>query len=157
MGGVGKGIIFTVLVAGTTSSISGGKFGNGAMTGAFVHLFNTLASVIASGISKQGTKKVLEENLAVDAEAKTMIISSSTGFIGGVVGGATAGVAMGPLGILIGAVSGGIYGLAGGMFTGYVINRSLKISEVKMIANHIDTLKHTAEGFVEHQKRKLLE
>jgi len=33
--------MFTSLVSGTVSEISGGKFANGAASGAFVHLFNT--------------------------------------------------------------------------------------------------------------------
>ncbi|XPV69718.1 MAG: hypothetical protein ACNI25_03905 [Halarcobacter sp.] len=44
--GVEKGTMFTSLVSGTVSEISGGKFANGAVTGAFVHLFNAEGGTI---------------------------------------------------------------------------------------------------------------
>ena len=40
--GVFKGTMITATVSGTTSNLTGGKFANGAVTGAFVHMFNDL-------------------------------------------------------------------------------------------------------------------
>lgn len=41
------GTMVTATVSGTVSEISGGKFANGAVTGAFVHLFNSLGDMLA--------------------------------------------------------------------------------------------------------------
>jgi len=38
-----KGTAITAAVSGTISEITGGKFANGAVTGAFIHLFNNMA------------------------------------------------------------------------------------------------------------------
>lgn len=46
----------TVIVAGTVSEQTGGKFANGAMTGAFIHMYNHLAvetTKAASGFHKR--------------------------------------------------------------------------------------------------------
>ncbi|XPV68057.1 MAG: hypothetical protein ACNI25_12185 [Halarcobacter sp.] len=44
--------MFTSFVSGTVSEISGGKFANGAVTGAFVHLFNAegIINMFAGGL-----------------------------------------------------------------------------------------------------------
>jgi hypothetical protein len=48
-GYVARGTIVSAVVGGTTSALSGGKFGNGAATGAFQFLFNQVASGSDSG------------------------------------------------------------------------------------------------------------
>jgi len=42
-----KGTMITAVASGTTSRLTGGKFANGAVTGAFVHMFNSWADDIA--------------------------------------------------------------------------------------------------------------
>jgi len=46
-----KGTMVTATVSGTVSEMTGGKFANGAMTGAFIHLFNDYADSYASKIA----------------------------------------------------------------------------------------------------------
>ncbi|XPV69717.1 MAG: hypothetical protein ACNI25_03900 [Halarcobacter sp.] len=137
--------MFTSLV----SEISGEKFANGAVTGAFVHLFNNWAGKAASfGAKKSADSKI--ENL--NEESKTIIRTSIGGFVGGIVGGvyigATALSVMGPLGMLIGGVAGGTYGLASGLFAGYMTNRLNRSEGFKII-------KGTTEGYIEYEKRRI--
>jgi len=44
-----KGTAITATVSGTISKITGGKFANGAVTGAFIHLFNSMADPRLNG------------------------------------------------------------------------------------------------------------
>ncbi|PLY06729.1 MAG: hypothetical protein C0625_08075 [Arcobacter sp.] len=126
-----------------------------AVTGAFVHLFNNMASALSGMASKKLTKEGMEKNLNLDGESKIMIISTAAGFVGGVVSGAISGfTALGPLGALIGGVAGGTYGLATGMFSGYLYIRFGRIPEVQMMGEHVKTLKNNVKGYIEYEKRK---
>ncbi|MFK2823087.1 RHS repeat-associated core domain-containing protein [Arcobacter sp. YIC-80] len=46
-----KGTAITMVVSGTTSQVSGGKFANGAVTGAFIHMYNKYGREIYSYMS----------------------------------------------------------------------------------------------------------
>jgi len=106
------------IVGGTASKLGGGKFANGAVSGAFVHMFNAegLASKFfakqwtqqAGGKGAEEIAKSLNTNKAVEN------ISKDAGV--GVVGGAIAGTAI--FGFPIGTIGGAIFGLAGGLVTG---------------------------------------
>ena len=51
--GVFKGTMITATVSGTTSNLTGGKFANGAVTGAFVHMFNAMSKYELEMMRKQ--------------------------------------------------------------------------------------------------------
>ncbi len=103
-------------VGGTVSEITGGKFANGAVSGAFIYMFNGLMGKIAQQTGKLAGKKAADE-LGINTSMKNIISSG----IGGAFGGAVAGfIAFGP----IGAFPGAILGLSGGLVTGTVMEAS---------------------------------
>ncbi len=53
-------------VSGTVSEATGGKFANGAMTGAFVHMFNAEFDTLGKGLEALWSKKAEIGNNAVD-------------------------------------------------------------------------------------------
>ncbi|MGP2656602.1 hypothetical protein ACOJTA_06120 [Malaciobacter sp. WC5094] len=53
------GTMVTAVVSGTVSSINGGKFANGAVTGAFVHLFNRYAGYAKN---EEGQSQRIKDN-----------------------------------------------------------------------------------------------
>lgn len=55
-GAVVGGTIASAVVGGTVSELSGGKFGNGAQTGAFQFLFNKTVHVFKDGFESEATK-----------------------------------------------------------------------------------------------------
>ena len=46
-----KGTAIMATISGTTSELTGGKFANGAVTGAFVHMFNSWADKMAESVA----------------------------------------------------------------------------------------------------------
>ena len=114
---VGRTSIMAI-IGGTFAKLGGGKFANGAMSAAFVHLFNgeLLSKILdlyaekATPYSiKQATKKELETSLP---EKFRNILASG---VGGAATGAYTGASTGtPYGIGAGAVIGFAAGLIGG-------------------------------------------
>ncbi len=110
-GGMEARTAIMAIVGGTTSEISGGKFANGAVTGAFIHLYN----------AENFGQKVM--NKAVDiyyngTRTKNMANIINRGRIGAGVGITTGGIIGGPAG----AAAFGVIGTGGGMLYGAVEN-----------------------------------
>jgi hypothetical protein len=61
-GEIAQGTIVSAVIGGTASRISGGKFANGAQTGAFQYLFNQVSSSL----------RQTEDALITDEEARTL-------------------------------------------------------------------------------------
>jgi RHS repeat-associated protein len=114
--GVVKGTAVTAAISGTVSDITGGKFANGAVSGAFIHMFNSVASVLSGQGAKKGTHEVLEDK-GVNKSMNNILSQGAAGMISGAVGGFMAG---GPIGGLVGAFVGGVFGTAMGLTTGAV-------------------------------------
>ncbi|WJG07965.1 RHS repeat-associated core domain-containing protein [Aliiglaciecola sp. LCG003] len=58
---IAKGTIVSAVIGGTASVISGGKFSNGARTGAFQYLFNQALSSIKKGYDRiETTKRIID-------------------------------------------------------------------------------------------------
>jgi len=115
-GGVTGRTLIMATVGGTVSSITGGKFANGAVSGAFIYMFNGMVGKIAQQIGKSSGKKI-GEKLELN-EPITNIFSSGTG---GAFGGSVAGfVVFGPIGIIPGA----ILGFSGGLIMGTIMEAS---------------------------------
>ena len=55
-GGVAGRTAIMAVVSGTVSQITGGKFANGAVTGAFIHLFNSEVKTIGESFEELGDK-----------------------------------------------------------------------------------------------------
>jgi hypothetical protein len=106
------------IVGGTASKLGGGKFSNGAVSGAFVHMFNAegLASKFFAkqGAQQAGGKGSEEIAKSLNANKAVENISKDAGV--GVVGGAIGGTVV--FGFPIGTIGGAIFGLAGGLVTG---------------------------------------
>ena len=106
------------VVGGTTSVITGGKFANGAESGAFVHLFNAEGVVskffLKQGAQQAGSKGAEEIAKSLNTNKAVENISKDAG--AGVVGGAIGGTIV--FGFPIGTIGGAIFGLAGGLVTG---------------------------------------
>ena len=98
------------IIGGTVSSVTGGKFANGASFGAFRYMFNDWRHKVAEQVGGKVTGETAKA-LNVNKSMSNIIKSGGQG----IVGGAIAGFAFaGP----IGAFAGGILGLAGGLIKG---------------------------------------
>ncbi|MDD3500733.1 MAG: hypothetical protein PHS85_10275 [Sulfurovum sp.] len=87
------------------------KFANGAMSAAFVVMFNDWKGTLAGAGAGKGAEKA-SEALGVNKSMTNVI----KGGAGGLAGGAIAGTAI--AGFPVGTVSGGILGLGGGLIKG---------------------------------------
>jgi len=60
-----KGTMITAVASGTTSRLTGGKFANGAVTGAFVHMFNTYGTDPINKLAYGDPKEMAEASRTV--------------------------------------------------------------------------------------------
>jgi RHS repeat-associated protein len=140
--GFAGGTAATAMVSGTVSSATGGKFANGAMTGAFIHMYNGWGSVAGFG-AKQGSKEVLN----MDDSGKRIAISGIGGMVAGGVKGAIYGSAVPGFGTVAGGVSGAISGLGVGLSVG----TGLEISGWgQAIEETTQTITGTVQGYFRH-------
>ena len=131
------------IAGGTASAIGGGKFANGAMSGAFIMLFNDLKGTIFNkardGAVNAGSKKAFE-SLGVNKSMRNVLSRGVTGLVGG----AAAGTAV--AGFPVGTIAGGILGIGGGLVTGAAFE-SFGVNS--FIENTIDTTKLWLYDFYE--------
>ena len=131
------------IAGGTASAIGGGKFANGAMSGAFIMLFNDLKGTMLNKARDSavdtGSKKVFE-SLGIN-KSMTNILGDG---VKGLAGGAVAGTAV--AGFPVGTIAGGILGIGGGLVTGAALE-SFGINS--FIENTIDTTKLWLYDFYE--------
>ena len=114
--GMIKGTAITAAVSGTISEITGGKFANGAVTGAFIHLFNNMLATITGQVAGQTAKKVSNE-LGINKAMSNIIKSGTTQMVYcGIIGGLGAGPA--------GSFFGAIFGLSFGLIKGVIYESS---------------------------------
>jgi hypothetical protein len=70
--GMFGGTMATAAVAGTVSQATGGKFANGAVTGAYVHLFNGEYNTLSKGLKGLWNKKAVIANDAINGVSRGM-------------------------------------------------------------------------------------
>jgi len=165
MGGKGAGG-FTLrtsiasVVGGTASKLGGGKFSNGAVSGAFVHMFNaeglkTLKKFI-EGISHPASEVAISSG-AQKSLKMTTINPRGANIMGDMVGGALAGaaggfVALGPVGAFIG----GVFGTGAGFITGSALEYSgfnaTQESATNSVLNHdyVDSFEDIMHGLTRY-------
>ncbi|XPV69720.1 MAG: hypothetical protein ACNI25_03915 [Halarcobacter sp.] len=102
--------MFTSLVSGTVSEISGGKFANGAVTGAFVHLFNNWGAVLSQGTKMKTKSEVNEQLNNIHDGGRRIITSSLAGMAAGAVKGALSASIVPGAGTIVEAFVGGTVG-----------------------------------------------
>ncbi len=139
-----SGTMATAVLSGTTSVITGGKFSNGAMTGAFVHMFNSLGSKAAKSAGGQATSNALNTDEALERIIRSGVEESISGAMTGAAVGAVADDIGAVVGAYIGARVGFAYGIAKqAILEAFPAYHSYR--EVKEIAIG------TTQGYIEHQ------
>jgi len=117
------------VVGGTVSELTGGKFANGAVSGAFVHLFNAEAGAfVKKFIIKKVAGKTSERvsnALGINKAMRNIIKSGASGLVGGIIGGIVAVAAL-PFTASVVAVAtfGGAIGLTASLVEGAAMESS---------------------------------
>ena len=97
--------MITATVSGTTSNLTGGMFANGAVTGAFVHMFNAMGKYYHQ--SKHPFRSIVINGI-------------KRGVNGGIIGAGIGGVLDEGIGSLAGAAFGTTVGFASGLVEGVI-------------------------------------
>jgi hypothetical protein len=153
IGGGRFGAVKAAMVGGTASVIGGGKFANGAIGSAFQYMFNdSMTGKIAGGISGSATKKVLD----VDPTLERIAASGAKYAVRGAFAGGAVGAIGDDIGIMTGAYMGAKVGFSYGILKQAILEAGW--AEIpNYVKDIVDTVKGTAEGFIENVKEKTYE
>jgi len=142
-GFTGRTAIMAV-VGGTASKLGGGKFSNGAVSGAFVHMFNAEALITLKKFAESLSSD--KSNIVISSEAQkglksTNIDPKGANIFGDMIGtgitGAAGGfVSMGPAGAVIGGVFGVATGFLYGVFYEYSGYNAAQEGVMDTVINH---------------------
>jgi Na+-transporting NADH:ubiquinone oxidoreductase subunit NqrB len=141
------GTAVTAVVAGKVSEFTGGNFANGAMSGAFIHMFNGWGKDLGTDISDAVSGRIVDKNLHMEPKGKRIMSKGLTGMALGAANGTSYGIVAGPAGVAIGMFIGGTLGLASGLLTGVgleIAGWGEAVSEIE------DTIIGTGAGWIEH-------
>ncbi len=103
-GGVAGRTTIMAVVSGTVSEATGGKFANGAVSGAFIHMFNDYSDRLANRVAFGDRKPKTAAGRIVEKGVQGAILGAGSGFI-----------RRGPAGALYGGVADFTSGIVKGM------------------------------------------
>lgn len=111
------GTMATAISAGTVSELTGGKFANGAISGAFIHMFNDYSDRLANRVAFGDRKPKTAADRIVEKGVQGAMLGAGSGFVRR---------------DLAGALYGGVAGFASGIVKGMSDESHLNINSVSV-------------------------